>query len=91
MVQWRSGPTHSSAKRKNREFKSHPVFQIIHCRLGARDRMHPEETVRFRSIGYSRFDSYTVGLFLFRKIRARCMDLTVNQWLGEFDPHTRSQ
>ena len=28
---------------------------------------------------------------LFRKIRARCMDLTVNQWLGEFDPHMRSQ
>ena len=28
---------------------------------------------------------------LFREIRARCMDLTVNQWLGEFDPHTRSQ
>ena len=28
---------------------------------------------------------------LFREIRAGCMDLTVNQWLGEFDPHTRSQ
>ena len=28
MHRWRSGPTHSSAKRKNREFKSHPVFQI---------------------------------------------------------------
>jgi len=29
--------------------------------------------------------------FLFREIQARCRDLTVNQWLGEFDPHTRSQ
>ena len=28
---------------------------------------------------------------LFREIQARCRDLTVNQWLGEFDPHTRSQ
>ena len=27
---------------------------------------------------------------LFREIQARCRDLTVNQWLGEFDPHTRS-
>ena len=29
--------------------------------------------------------------FLFRKIQAWCKDLTVNQWLGEFDPHIRSQ
>ena len=28
---------------------------------------------------------------LFREIQARCRDLTVNQWLGEFDSHTRSQ
>ncbi len=28
---------------------------------------------------------------LLRKIRARCMDLTVNQWLGEFDSHMRSK
>ena len=28
---------------------------------------------------------------LFRKTRARCMGLTVNQWLGGFDPHIRSQ
>ena len=36
-------------------------------------------------------DSRTRNQFLFREIRARCMDLTVNQWLDEFDPHTRSQ
>lgn len=30
-------------------------------------------------------------LFLFRETRARCMGLTVNQWLDEFDSHTRSQ
>lgn len=29
--------------------------------------------------------------FIFREIQARCRDLTVNQWLGEFDSHTRSQ
>lgn len=29
MYRWRSGPTHSSAKRKSREFKSHPVFQVF--------------------------------------------------------------
>ena len=28
--------------------------------------------------------------FLFRRIRARCMDLTVNQWLAGFDPQMRS-
>ena len=28
---------------------------------------------------------------LLREIQARCRDLTVNQWLGEFDSHTRSQ
>jgi len=28
---------------------------------------------------------------LLREIQARCRDLTVNQWLGEFDPHTRSK
>ena len=28
---------------------------------------------------------------LFRKIRARCTDLTVNQWLGGFESHIRSQ
>ena len=28
---------------------------------------------------------------LFRETRARCMSLTVNQWLGGFDSHTRSQ
>ena len=39
----------------------------------------------------SGFDSPQDRQFLFREIRARCMDLTVNQWLGEFDPHTRSQ
>ena len=32
-----------------------------------------------------------VAKFQFRETRARCMGLTVNQWLDEFDPHTRSQ
>ena len=28
---------------------------------------------------------------LLREIQARCRDLTVNQWLGEFDSHMRSK
>jgi hypothetical protein len=40
-----------------------------------------EKSVRFR----------TGAPKLFREIQARCRDLTVNQWLGEFDSHTRSQ
>ena len=31
------------------------------------------------------------AIFLFRKIRERCMDVTVNHWLAEFDPQMRSQ
>ena len=31
------------------------------------------------------------AFFIFRETRARCMGLTVNQWLGGFDSHTRSQ
>ena len=34
---------------------------------------------------------YLPSTNLFREIQAWCKDLTVNQWLGEFDPHTRSQ
>ena len=30
-------------------------------------------------------------LYSFRRIRARCMDLTVNQWLDWFDPSVRSK
>ena len=33
----------------------------------------------------------TLTQFQFRKTRARCMGWTVNPWLGEFDPHIRSQ
>ena len=37
-------------------------------------------------------DRYPLGPpILFRETRARCMGLTVNQWLDEFDSHTRSQ
>ena len=43
-------------------------------------------SIRLRRV---RFSSTAPNLF--REIQARCRDLTVNQWLGEFDPHTRSQ
>ena len=32
-----------------------------------------------------------IANFLFRKTRARCMGVTVNHWLVEFDPLMRSQ
>ena len=36
-------------------------------------------------------ETHTELQILFRETRARCMGLTVNQWLDEFDSHTRSQ
>jgi hypothetical protein len=78
MSHWTSGEVIALSRRAD-GIVTRMRLQSIHCRLGVRDRMHPEETVRFRPIWLLGFDSQDSGPFLFRRIRARCTDLTVNQ------------
>jgi hypothetical protein len=50
-----------------------------------------KEIVHILKYGRNALSIKKQGTKLFREIQAWCKDLTVNQWLGEFDTHTRSQ
>jgi len=61
---------------------------------GDRYPLGPPDSLQGRTLPQTSVTGVTVEErpepILFRETRARCMSLTVNQWLGGFDPHTRS-